>query len=305
MRAVVVTEAGGPEVLEVQDRPDPVPGAGEVVVRLAAANINPTDIGARHGMFPPGLAIDGPPYVLGWDLAGEVVAVGDDVSDHQAGDLVVAMIPWYAAGARYGAYAELVLLRGEWLVELPADADPVHASTLPLNALTAEQALAELGAPRGAEVLITGASGGVGSFAVQVAVALGLRVTAVAGTGDEEWLRELGAEQVLPRDVDYSTVGPFQYVLDAVPLGAGVFPAVGDGGTIVSTRPIGDEAGRDVDQRWMLIESDREALRSIVDRFAAGELRTRVAQTVPLDQADEAHRLAERSGRQGKIVLVP
>lgn len=93
MQAIVVTASGGPEVLEAQDRPDPEPGPGQVVVRLAAANVNPTDVAARGGMYPPGFGIEGPPYVLGWDLAGDVVAVGEGVADGPVGDAAGATSP--------------------------------------------------------------------------------------------------------------------------------------------------------------------------------------------------------------------
>jgi NADPH:quinone reductase-like Zn-dependent oxidoreductase len=349
MQAIVVTEAGGPEVLKAEDRPDPQPGPGQVVVRLAAANVNPTDLGARQGLYPPGFGIEGPPYVLGWDLAGTVVAVGDGVSDGAApggagatsplaqddedlatdpadgepepaalagdadpgtpafgpGDEVVGMIPWYAAGGRYGAYQELVLLEARWLVRRPEALEPVEAATVPLNALTAEQCIGHLGAPEGAEVLVTGASGAVGSFAVQLAVAQGLRVVAQAGTDDEDWVRELGAARVLSRDADLSDVGTFAWVLDLVPLGEGVFPAVADGGTIVTTRPIRAEAGRQITQRPMLIEEDTANLERLVEGVATGGLRTRVSRTMPLAEAAEAHRVVEEPGRRGKIVLVP
>jgi NADPH2:quinone reductase len=305
VKACVVTEAGGPDVLRTLDRPDPAPDAGEAVVSMAAANVNPTDLGAREGMFPPGFGIEGPPYVLGWDLAGEVAAVGEGVTGLSVGDRVVGMIPWYQARGRYGAYAERVLLQAEWLVALPPGLDPVQAVTVPLNALTAQQALAHLGAPAGGELLITGASGAVGSYAVQLAVARGLHVAAVAGTDDEDWVASLGAERVLPRDSDLSTIGTFRHVLDAVPVGAAVFPAVADGGTIVSTRPIEEEAGRDIDQVPMLIEPDPEEMAKLLRAVAEGRLRTRVAQTVALAQAAEAHRMCEQPGRRGKIVLVP
>jgi NADPH:quinone reductase len=274
-------------------------------VRLAAANVNPTDLGAREGSFAPGREIHGPPYVLGWDLAGVVVAVGDEVRDRSVGDEVVGMIPWYAVGGRYGAYAELVLVRAEWLVDLPPGLSPVVAATVPLNALTAQQALDRLDAEKGAELLITGASGAVGSFALQLAVAEGLRVTAIAGTDDEDWVSSLGAAQVLARTSDLSRIGPFSYVLDTVPVGAAVFPAVADGGTIVSTRAVAEAPGRGIEQRPMLIQQDTALLKEMVAKVASGALLTRVSQTVSLDQAAEAHRLAEQPGRHGKIVLVP
>jgi NADPH:quinone reductase-like Zn-dependent oxidoreductase len=287
--------------------------------------------------------------VLGWDLAGVVVAVGEGVSDGpQAGaagatspiaqddeslgtaaaeddpdpaplaasadpmvgpfgpgDEVVGMIPWYASGAQYGAYQELVLLEARWLVRRPDALSAVDAATVPLNALTAQQALGELGAPEGAEVLITGASGAVGSFAVQMAVAQGLRVVAQAGTDDDAWVAELGAARVVGRDEDLAAAGTFDWVLDTVPLGAAVFPAVAEGGTIVTTRPIPDEAGRGIVQRPMLIVEDTAALERLVEGVATGGLRTRVSRTVPLADAAEAHRIVEESGRKGKIVLVP
>lgn len=349
MKAIVVTEPGGPEVLKAEDRPDPEPGPGQVVVRLAAANVNPTDVGARQGLFPPGFGIEGPPYVLGWDLAGTVVAVGEGVSDGPAagtagatsplaqddedlatgpgdgepepaalaadadpgtpafgpGDEVVGMIPWYASGAQYGAYQELVLLEARWLVRRPESLSAVDAATVPLNALTAEQCLGHLGAPEGSEVLVTGASGAVGSFAVQLAVAQGLRVVAQAGTDDEEWVRDLGAAHVLSRDEDLASAGSFTWVLDLVPLGKAVFPAVADGGTIVTTRPIKAEPGRQVVQRPMLIEEDTANLERLVEGVATGGLRTRVSRTLPLEDAAEAHRTVEEPGRRGKIVLVP
>jgi NADPH:quinone reductase-like Zn-dependent oxidoreductase len=348
MQAIVVTEPGGPEVLRPEDRPDPRPGPGQAVVRLAAANVNPTDLAARQGMFPPGFGIDGPPYVLGWDLAGEVVAVGEGVADGPdagtagatsplpldddgldaaaeddpepaalaasadpgtpafgPGDAVVGMIPWYASGGRYGAYQELVLVEARWLVRRPETLSAVDAATIPLNALTAQQALGHLGAPEGAELLITGASGAVGSFAAQIAVAEGFRVVAQAGTDDEGWVQGLGVDRVLPRDADLSQVGTFAWVLDTVPLGEGVFAAVEDGGTIVTTRAVRAEPGRQIVQRPMLIEEDVANLERLVEGVAAGALLTRVARTVPLAEAAEAHRLAEESGRKGKIVLVP
>lgn len=305
MHRVVVTEAGGPEVLQLQEAPDPEPGAGEAVVRLMAANVNPTDIGARQGMFPPGFGIEGPPYVLGWDLAGEVVAVGDGVGGRSVGDRVVGMIPWYVAQGRYGAYADLVLLRAEWLVDLPDGLDPVPAATVPLNALTAQQALARLQAPDDARLFITGASGAVGSFAAQLAVQRGLAVTAQAGSADDEWIGSLGVDSVLPRDADLSSVEPFPYVFDAVPVGPAVFPAAADGATIVTTRPVDADPGCGVRVEPMLIEWDPDALRPLLADVAAGRLRTRVDRTLPLADAAEAHRLSEQRGRHGKVVLVP
>lgn len=303
MKAVVVSEAGGPDVLRVEEREQPVPGPGEVVIRLAAANVNPTDLGAREGNYPPDKGIEGPPYVLGWDFAGEVFAVGDDVDEPSSGDQVVGMVPWYETKGHRGTYAEQVLARREWVVPLPAGLDPTIAATVPLNALTAEQALDRLDLPRGARLLVVGASGAVGSFAIQLAVERGLEVTGVAGRDDDGWVASLGAE-VVSRDQDLDSIGTFPYVLDAVPVGEAAFAAIADGGKVISTRPVEEDPGRGIEQLSMLVELDREALERLVGKVADGALRSRIAETLPLDQAAEAHRRSEESGHHGKAVLV-
>ena len=180
----------------------------------------------------------------------------------------------------------------------------MQAATVPLNALTAQQAIDRLQAPRAASILVTGASGAVGTFAVQLAVAAGHSVTAVAGSDDEAWVRSLGADEVLGRDADLAAHGPFTHVLDLVPVGAGVFAAVAGDGTIVSTRPVSEDPGRGITQRAMLIEQDTPALEDLVRSVAGGTLMTRVSETVPLVDAAEAHRRTEQRGRHGKIVLV-
>src|SRR3954451_3277885 len=174
MRVVEVTKLGGPEVLQLADRPAPEPGPAQVVVRVRAANVNPTDLGARQGagrVAPPD-----PPFVLGWDLAGQVTAIGDGVTDFDPGDRVVGMVQWYEAGGSTGAYAESTVFDAEWLVPLPDGLDYETGCTIPLNAVTARQGLALLDPPEGSDLLVTGASGGVGSFAVQLAKRAGHRV---------------------------------------------------------------------------------------------------------------------------------
>jgi NADPH2:quinone reductase len=303
MRVVEVTRLGGPEVLEVAERDEPVPGPGQVVIRVGAANVNPTDIGARQGAGR--LAPPDPPFVLGWDVAGEVTAAGEG-ADLAVGDRVVGMVQWYEAGGSVGTYAEAVAFEAEWLVPLPDAIDYETACTIPLNSVTAHQGLELLDAPEGSDLLVTGASGGVGTFVVQLAAAAGHRVIAQAGRDDEDWPRELGAAEVLPRHADLATIDPVPAIFDAVPLGEGAFPAVQDGGAIVSTRrpPEADPARR-IRQESFLIERDREALRGMVAAVAAGELRTRVDRALPLAEAAEAHRLVEAGGLHGKVVLTP
>lgn len=304
MRAVVVGRFGGPEVLEVATVPDPPAEAGTVVVRVQAANVNPTDLAARQG-FVVGDAV-APPLVLGWDVAGVVEAVGEGVPDWSAGDAVVGMVPWYAIGGRVGTYAELVAVDPSWLVPLPGGLTAPEAATIPLNALTARQGLGLLAPAAGAPILVTGASGSVGGFAAQLAAAAGHEVTAQAGRDDEAWIDGLGVAATLPRGADLAAAGPFPYVFDAVPLGEPALAAAADGGGVVATRPVpAADPGRKLRQEVVLISSDHAALAELVAMVADGRLRTRVARTLPLEDAAEAHRLAEAGGLHGKVVLVP
>lgn len=302
MRVIEVSEVGGPEVLQLVERPDPTPGPGEAVVRIAAANVNPTDLGARQGLGPR--AMPDPPYVLGWDFAGEVIAVGDGDPHVSPGDRVVGMIHWYDAHGERGAYAEQVAVPAEWLVPLPNALQATTAATLPLNALTADQGLKILDLPTGASLLVTGASGAVGAFAVQLAKAAGLRIIAQASDGDEDWVRSLGADEVIGRDVDYAALEPVDGLFDAVPVGEAAYAAVRDGGAAVSTRAV-PEPARGIRQQVFLIEPDVERLAGIVEDTAAGWLKTRVDHVLPLEQAAEAHRLNEAGGLRGKVVLAP
>jgi NADPH:quinone reductase-like Zn-dependent oxidoreductase len=244
--------------------------------------------------------------VLGWDLAGQVTAAGEGVEDFQPGDRVVGMVQWYETGGSVGAYAESVAFEAEWLVPLPNGLDYETAATIPLNAMTARQGLELLDPPERCDLLVTGASGGVGSFAVQLAAEAGHRVIAQAGRDDEPWPHTLGAAEVLPRDLDLGAIDPVPAIFDAVPLGAAAFAAVQDGGAIVSTRrPPEAPPERRIRQESFLVHRDREALRELVDAVAAGNLRTRVDRTLPLAEAAEAHRLVEAGGLHGKVVLAP
>jgi NADPH:quinone reductase-like Zn-dependent oxidoreductase len=304
MRAVAVTALGGPEVLQVVERPDPAPAAGEVLVRVRAACVNPADIGARTGQIPGGPVP--PPFLLGWDIAGEVVALGAGVTDLAVGESVVGMIPWHLTRGAIGGYAQLVAAQAEWLVPAPADLDPVLASTVPLNGLTAHRALDIVALSQPSTVLVTGASGAVGGFVAQLAVRAGHRVLASATFDDEEWVGGLGVDTVIPRSADLAGVGPVAAVVDAVPVGEPAAAAVADGGVLVTTRPTPPvDPARGVRQEIVMVRSDRPALRALVEAVASGRLRTRVAAAVPMTEAAEAHRRFEAGGLRGKLVLVP
>jgi len=303
MRVAEVTEFGGPEVLRIGERPEPQPAAGEVVVRIAAANVNPSDIGARSGQGRRRMPDLEPPFVPGWDLAGEVVSA-EAATGYSPGDRVVGMIPWVRIGGRVGAYAEAAAVDPDWLAPLPDDVEHAVAATLPLNAMTARQGLDLIAALPGSTLLVTGASGAVGGFATQLAARDGLRVLAVASTDDEEWVAGLGAAEVLPRSTDLTSLEPVDAVFDAVPLGPPAAAPLRDGGAVLFTRSPEDfERAEKLRVETLLADSDPAALRELAADLGAGRLRTRVAQTLDLAEAGEAHRLVEQGGLRGKIVL--
>jgi NADPH:quinone reductase len=311
MRAAAATALGGPEVLKVIELPDPVAGPGQVVVRVRAACVQPADLAACTGHLPGGPAE--PPFLPGWDIAGEVAEVGDGVTDLHAGDRVAGMIPWFLTRGKPGGYAELVAADAEWLVPVPDGLDLALAATIPLNALTARHALELMALPEPTTVLVTGASGGVGGFAAQLAARAGHRVLAVGGRDDEDWVNSLAASvkeggsiTALPRDTDLAGLGPVPAVLDAVPVGEPAAAALADGGRLNTTRPTAPvDPARGVRQDFVLVHLDRPGLAELVRDVAEGRLRTRVAATFPLAEAPEAHRRLEAGGTHGKLVLVP
>ncbi len=305
IRVCEVTGFGDPEVLRISERPWPVPAAAsQVVVGITTAAVNPTDVAARAGAHAGRMPDLRPPFVPGWDFAGTVTEIGAEASGYAVGDRVVGMIPWVRIGGRVGAYAQAAAVDPGWLAPWPLGLDEVTAATIPLNALTARQALDRIAAPAGSTVLVTGASGAVGGFATQLAVRDGLRVLAVASDGDEEWVAGLGPAEVVPRCTDLATLGPVDALLDAVPIGAAAAKAVRAGGVALFTRRVGEFSAADgVRVETPLVESDPVALAELTRLVASGQLHTRVARTLALADAAEAHRLLEQGGLRGKIVL--
>lgn len=310
MRAVVANEYGPAEVLHVETLPDPTPAAGRVLVRVAAATVNPADAGTRAGAFAhyvPNLPM---PFVLGWDFAGTVVADGGGFA---AGDRVAGMIPWFALADGAGASAELVDADPAWLGRVPAGLDDVTAATVPLNGLTARQAVDLLAAAPGQTVVVTGASGAVGGFAAQLLVVAGVRVIAVASRDDAEHVAALGVDHVVVRDPDgdlaaaIAAIAPdgVDGVLDPGSAGAHLLAVIRDGGThVTATAPVPDP-GRGIRLARVEVEPDAAQLQALLDAVAGGALSTRVAGTVRFDDAAEAHRRVEAGGFQGKLVLTP
>ncbi|MFI8102157.1 NADP-dependent oxidoreductase [Streptomyces sp. NPDC086023] len=297
MRAVIVNGFGGPEVLEVVETAVPEPAAGQLRVRVTATAVNPVDTAVRAGIFGGA----GQPVGFGWDVAGEVDAVGAEVTGFAAGDRVVGL--HYGAVKPLGAHAEYVVLDAGAVAAAPASVDDVRAAVLPLSGLTAARAVAQLGLPAGSSVLVTGAAGVVGGLAVQLAARAGLVVTALAGAGDEELVRSLGAAHFVPRDGEPA---PVDGVLDTAVLGERALGYVKDGGVYVGVHPgAAPAAVRGIRVEEQEVAADGAHLAELAALVDAGALDLRVARTYPLDAAAEAHAEQSKGGVRGRLVLVP
>jgi len=211
-----------------------------------------------------------------------------------------------------GAQAEQVVLPARLLAPAPAGAPVEAAATLPLNALTADQALDLLDLPAGATLLVTGAAGGVGGYAVELGVLRGLRVVAQAGAADADLVRSLGAAEVVPRDGDPVAAaravapGGVDGVLDAAVVGPALLGAVRDGGAFVAViDPALPTPKRDVRTAKVSVRGDGAHLARLVGLVEEGRLSLRVAATLPFAEAAEAHRRLEKGGVRGRLVLVP
>lgn len=312
MRAIGYETAGGPDVLKPIEVDVPTPGPVEVLVRVHAAGVNPTDWKSRTqgAMLSGETARPGDPLVPGFDVSGVVAAVGPGVTRFAPGDEVFGM-PRFPHPA--GAYAEYVTAPARHFARKPADLDHVHAAALPLAALTAWQALVDTADVRpGQRVLIHAAAGGVGHLAVQIAKARGAHVTGTARKVNHDFLRDLGADEVIDyTDVDFAEVlSDLDVVLDPI---AGDYShrclrVLRPGGTLVSILPVGEDvtaaaARRGVRAGFMLVEPDHAGLAAIADLVAAGKLRPHVEATLPLERAAEAHQRGEAGHTRGKLVL--
>ncbi len=307
MRVITQNVLGGPEVLEEVQVERPAPRANEILIRVRAAGLNPTDWKHRaNGGF-----LGEPPFVLGWDVSGVVEAVGVGVARFQPGDEVFGMLsyPW-----GHGSHAEYVAAPARAFVHKPAGIDHVQAGALPLVSLTAWQALVENARLQpGQRVLIHAAAGGVGHVAVQIAKARGAYVIGTASAGKHDFLRELGVDEAIDyRETDFAeAVKDVDVVLDTLGGETGVksLRVLRPGGVVVSIIPIGsaefpDEAERlGVRAVRMLVDADRADMESIVELVEAGKLRATVARTFPLADAAEAHALGETGRTAGKLVL--
>ena len=200
MQGIGVLEFGGPEVLQIVDLPEVHAGPGDVRIRVHAAAVNPTDTSLRDGTRAEAMRKDPPPYVPGMDIAGVIDEIGaDTVTDLAVGDAIMAMV---IPSASHGAYRQSIVLASDSVARAPASASHVEAATLPMNGLTARQSLDQLGLQPGETVAVTGAAGCYGGYVVQLAKADGLRVIADASRADDQLVRDLGADIVVPRGDD-------------------------------------------------------------------------------------------------------
>ncbi|MFN3601986.1 MAG: NADP-dependent oxidoreductase [Dietzia sp.] len=307
MRAVSQNSLGEPDVLVVVDHPRPEPRTNEILVRVKAASVNPTDWKHRAG----GGFLGQPPFVLGWDLSGVVEAVGIGVARFVPGDEVFGMLS-YPFG--HGAHADYVSAPASWFAPKPASLDHVQAAALPLVSLTAWQALVEnADVQPGQRLLIHAAAGGVGHVAVQIAKARGAHVIGTASAGKHDFLRELGVDEAIDyREVDFAeAVGDVDVVLDTIggEYSTRSLRTLRPGGIVVSILPVGsDDLFREADELGvrairMLVDSSRHDLVSITELVEQGALRARIAEVFPLEQAAEAHRHGETGRTTGKMVL--
>ena len=307
MRTIPQKTPGGPEVLVIADIADPTPGHGEALVRVSAAGINPVDAAVRGGYYP---LLGNPPFTVGWDISGTVEAIGPDVSEMAVGDAVFGMprFPGQAA-----AYAEKVVAPANELAHKPASLDHVQAGALPLAGLTAWQGLVTIrGLQKGQRALIHAGAGGVGHLAVQIAKARGAYVVTTASTAKLDFVRELGADEV----IDYTKADFTEQARDVDialdPIGGDhplkTLKSLRNGGVLISLLDVSEAVKAEARRRNVRLERisvrpDRDGLIELARLADAGQLKVHVEKTFPLADAGAAQAfLATRP--KGKIALV-
>ena len=313
MRAVTFSRLGGPEVLEVCELPEPRPGPGEVRIRVAAATVNPTDISFRSGrqLSVAQLAEMGvhPPYIPGMELAGVVDAAGEG-APWRIGDRVMAIVNPRRPGG--GAQAELVVVPAASVARVPEGTTLDAAATLPMNGLTVRLALDRLGLKAGQTLGVTGAAGAVGGYAVELGVADGLRVIAVARPQDEAVVRRFGAETFVPsgdaaiRGLRDAAPGGVDGLIDAAVLDAAVLPAIRDGGKLATVRGFAGPSERGITiepVRVLSYVDNHDALDRLGKLVAEKRLTLRVAEAFPPERAADAQRKMAAGGTRGRLVI--
>ncbi|NJP91883.1 NADP-dependent oxidoreductase [Nonomuraea sp. FMUSA5-5] len=312
MKSVRFHEFGGPEVLRYEDVAQPTPGAGQVRIRVAATSFNGVDGNIRAGYMQAPIPVE-LPHTPGIDVAGTVDALGDGVDDVAVGDRVVGLLPMTGPGAA----AEYVIAPAEILTGAPKSVPLADAAALPLVGLTAWQALFDHGKlTAGQRVLINGAGGAVGGYAVQLAKEVGAHVIATASPRSAERVKAAGADEVIDHtttDVTAAVTEPVDLVLNLAPVAperlAALVTLVRDGGALVNTTvwmPAPSDEERRVRGIDVFVRSDADQLADLVARVSTGELRVDVAQRVALADLPELHAQAGAGELPGKtVVLAP
>ena len=311
MKAIRFHQYGDTDVLRYEDVAVPDPGAGQVRVRVAGTTFNGVDANIRAGNMqgPMPLTL---PHVPGLDLAGTVDALGTDVDGLAVGDKVVGFLPFIVDGAS----ADYVLAAAESLAAAPTSIPLADAAALPVVGLTAWQALFEhADLTSGQRILINGASGAVGGYAVQLARATGAYVIATGTASNEQHLLELGADEVIDHtttDASSAVTEPLDVLLNLAPITPEQFSAlaarVGDGGVVVNTTvwmPAPSDEARGVRGIDLYVRSDAQQLSELVSRVDRAELVVDVAERVALSDLASVHARAAAGTLTGKVVIVP
>ena len=308
MKALTINQFGGPEQLRIQEVGIPVTGPGEILVRIHAAGVNPVDYKIRNGSikFISGKKF---PRILGGDIAG-IVEQSPKKSSYRPGDKVFAML-----SIKGGGYAEFTTIRESHLCHTPEGLNMTEAASVPLAALTALQAFRKEGGIRsGDRILINGASGGVGSFAVQIAKAQGAYVTAVCSARNTEFVKSLGADRVIDyNSEDFTKINTrFNRILDAVAKSSfrQCSKILEKGGLYISTIPNNGlffyqalNFLRSKKAGFIMVKPSGGDLMIIADYIKKDLLRPYVQQTFPLEEGAKAHEKIETERVRGKIVL--
>jgi NADPH:quinone reductase-like Zn-dependent oxidoreductase len=311
MKAVRFHEYGEPDVLRYEDVEDPIPGVGQVRLRVAATTFNGVDANIRNGFMqgPMPLTL---PHIPGLDVAGTVDVLGEGVRDLSVGDAVVGFLPFVADGAS----AEYVLAPAESLAPAPTSIPLADAAALPLVGLTAYQALFEHASlTAGQRILISGAGGAVGGYAVQLAKAAGAYVIATGSPRSNKRLTARGADEVIDHttvDVTTAVSKPVDVLLNLAPISPDEFTAlaalVRDGGVVVGTTvwmPAPNDEARAVRGIDLYVRSDATQLAELTARVDRGELTIDVDERVALPDLPTLHARAAAGTLTGKIIIQP
>jgi NADPH:quinone reductase-like Zn-dependent oxidoreductase len=301
MKAIVVHEYGGPEVLKFEDYPDPAAGPGEVLVKVAAASVNPIDFKRRAGQTKDFYPLTFP-GLIGVDISGTVVKIGSGVEGFSVGDQVFSMAD--------NTYAELCVVKADVLAKIPKGLDLINAAAVPLVTVTGNQLMSATGIKAGQTVLVAGANGNVGRSAVFTAKSRGATVIAGVRKSQMDKAKTIGADQLLATDDDaaISNLPPIDAVADTVggKTAEKLIAKVKPGGVFASVDGKPQNAAKypSVKADFVFSKFDRKTLELMAEAVRDGKLVIPIGPKLPLSKAAEAHTMAEKGG-VGKILLVP